>query len=268
MIKEKNLLDKGFFQTHNFWGDDRLIPYEVFRRGGHLQCIYCGAPADTREHCPSRAFLKEPRPCNLPVLPSCSKCNNSYSADELYLKYFIVFMKAAWTGDKPEIKEKLKTHLEVIKARNKVSEILKTGLIPFDKKICSVLEKLAKGHCVYELTEYYYEYQWTLKEIRYFFRSHVTEEKWSPIGLVECIPDRVLPEFGSRFYRNLIVVDTEAKGSGDNDEHLANQSFLLWNSVQPDYYEYVAYINRNNEMVVKIIIMDFLYAEVTFGEGG
>ena len=41
---------------------------------------------------------------------------------------------------------------------------------------------------------------------------------------------------------------------------------LLWNIVQPENYEYVAYINRNHEMIVKIIIMDFLYAEITFGE--
>ena len=129
------------------------------------------------------------------------------------------------------------------------------------------MERLARGHCVYELTEYYYEYQWTLKEIRYFFRSHVTEEEWSSIGLVECIPDRGLPELGSRCYRNLIVVDTEAKGSGDTAGFSAEQTFLLWNSVQPENYEYVAYIDRNNEMVVKIIIMDFLYAEVVFGEG-
>lgn len=118
MLKER----VDFLQTQKFWGDDRLIPYEVFRRGNQMQCIYCGALADTREHCPSRAFLKEPRPCNLPVLPSCSKCNNSYSADELYMKSFILFMKAVWTGSKPEIKEKLKTHPEVIKARNKVSD--------------------------------------------------------------------------------------------------------------------------------------------------
>ena len=78
-----------------------------------MQCIYCGAPADTREHCPSRTFLKDPRPCDLPVLPSCSKCNNSYSADELYLKSFIVFMRAAWSGCQPEIKKKLKLILKL-----------------------------------------------------------------------------------------------------------------------------------------------------------
>lgn len=73
---------------------------------------------------------------------------------------------------------------------------------------------------------------------------------------------------GSRCYRHLIVVNTKAKGSGDTAGLSTEQIFLLWNSVQPENYEYVAYINRNNEMVVKIIIMDFLYAEITFCEGG
>ncbi len=109
--------EKDFLQTQNFWGDERLVPFEVFRRKGQMRCVYCGEPANTREHCPSRTFLKEPRPCDLPVMPSCSKCNNSFSADELYMKSFIVFMKTAWTDSKPEIKEELKTHPEVIKAQ-------------------------------------------------------------------------------------------------------------------------------------------------------
>lgn len=169
MIEDVDSEEKVFLQIQNFWGDERQAPFEVFRRRGQMRCIYCGAPADTREHCPSRTFLKEPRPCNLPVLPSCKKCNNSFSADELYLKAYVAFMKAAWKGNKPEIKETLKNHPEVIKAQENVNNVLETGKIAFDNKIGRVLEKLAMGHCVYELTEAYYECRWELKEIRYFF---------------------------------------------------------------------------------------------------
>lgn len=48
-------------------------------------CIYCGGAVETRDHVPSRVLLDRPLPENLPVLPSCRKCNNGFSKDEEYL---------------------------------------------------------------------------------------------------------------------------------------------------------------------------------------
>ena len=123
------------------------------------------------------------------------------------------------------------------------------------------------GHCVYELTEAYYECRWELKEIRYIFRSCVKEEEWDSIELAECLSDIILPELGSRLYRNLVVA-TEIGDDVNNTGKLNQQIMLLWNIIQPGNYEYMAYINRNHEMIVKIIIMDFLYGEITFEERG
>lgn len=50
----------------NFTGDDRLMPFVDFSRSHLIYCIYCGAPATTREHAPSKAFLKKPYPSDLP----------------------------------------------------------------------------------------------------------------------------------------------------------------------------------------------------------
>ena len=52
-------------------------------------CIYCGDLATTREHVPSKAFLVEPYPENLPTIPSCFKCNNGFSFDEQYVSYYL-----------------------------------------------------------------------------------------------------------------------------------------------------------------------------------
>lgn len=255
---------EDYLDTQNFWGDHRLIPYEVFKRGTQMKCIYCGDFADTREHCPSRTFLQEPRPCDLPVLPTCKKCNNSFSADELYMKTFIEHMKAAWLGDKADVKDKLKKNLEVIKAQEKVNEILKTGKIEFDNKIGHVLEKLAKCHCVYELTENYYRHEWELKDISYTFRSCVEENVWDSIGRVECIADCILPEIGSRCFRNIRVLEVVMENIENYNRETRQQLILVWNIVQEGNYEYVAYLNRHREMIVKIIIMDFLYAEIIY----
>ncbi len=48
-------------------------------------CIYCGSPADTRDHVPPKLLLEEPRPNNLRTAPACQPCNASWSLDEEYL---------------------------------------------------------------------------------------------------------------------------------------------------------------------------------------
>lgn len=104
------------------------------------------------------------------------------------------------------------------------------------------------GHCVYELTEAYYECRWELKEIRYFFRSGVKEEEWDSIEREACLSEILLPELGSRLYRNLFVEASESEEVINSKGQLTEKIMLLWNIVQPENYEYVAYINRNHKM--------------------
>lgn len=54
---------------------------------GHPErvCCYCGGYADTVDHVPSKVFLDEPYPDNLPVVPCCRKCSEEFSLDEEYV---------------------------------------------------------------------------------------------------------------------------------------------------------------------------------------
>jgi hypothetical protein len=58
------------------------------------RCIHCGGPDETRDHSPSKVFLDEPYPENLPVCPSCLQFNNTLSIDEEYLACFLAFWNA------------------------------------------------------------------------------------------------------------------------------------------------------------------------------
>lgn len=49
-------------------------------------CIYCGKLASSRDHVPPLGFLTKPYTPNLITVPSCVKCNNSYSDDEEYAR--------------------------------------------------------------------------------------------------------------------------------------------------------------------------------------
>jgi hypothetical protein len=51
-----------------------------------MTCIYCGAPADSRDHVPPRLLLEDPPPPNRLPVPACRSCNNGYSDDERYVR--------------------------------------------------------------------------------------------------------------------------------------------------------------------------------------
>ena len=74
-------MGKSFDRTH-----------VVFRRNSNMYCVYCGDKADTREHCPSKAFLNKPYPTDLPTVPACKQCNNGFSADERYTSAYINYL--------------------------------------------------------------------------------------------------------------------------------------------------------------------------------
>ena len=56
-------------------------------------CVHCGKETETRDHVPSKVFLDEPLPVNLPVVFSCERCNNELSKDEEYVACLIECVK-------------------------------------------------------------------------------------------------------------------------------------------------------------------------------
>lgn len=58
------------------------------------RCVFCGEYADTREHIFARCFFDRPFPKDLLTIPSCHKCNNSFSGDEQYLMYLTDYLKS------------------------------------------------------------------------------------------------------------------------------------------------------------------------------
>ncbi len=56
-----------------------------------MRCVYCGAEAgDTKDHVPPKCLIRNPYPVNLLTVPSCKKCNNSFSPDEEYFRLVMV----------------------------------------------------------------------------------------------------------------------------------------------------------------------------------
>lgn len=49
-------------------------------------CIYCSAPATTRDHVPPACLFPHPRPSNLTTVPACQPCNERWSKDIEYFR--------------------------------------------------------------------------------------------------------------------------------------------------------------------------------------
>src|SRR5438477_8522100 len=54
-------------------------------RNWHRTCAYCGkARKLTMDHVPPKVLLAKPFPVNLPTLPACHDCNQSFKKDDEY----------------------------------------------------------------------------------------------------------------------------------------------------------------------------------------
>ena len=249
-----------------YWGPDELRPFAEFSRNGTHYCIYCGRPADTREHIPPKAFLQKPLPTNLPVLPACKRCNNGFSSDELYVRTYIECLKAVYTDGNLAVIEKAPSDRKEIRdAKESVKTAIESNRITFDKRIGRILLKLAIGHATYELTEGYRSHKWGGSPLytKYIIRSTVSEEAWNDLEYAELLNDRLLPELGSRVFRNIYVISPLLKTLDGNNEQATNLCFLDWTDIQDGIYRYIAYF-EDDRLIVKMILMDFLYGEVVF----
>src|SRR5438552_1268299 len=75
----------------------RTSSRRVSRKKRHGECCYCGAPASTVDHVPTRKLFPEPRPSDLITVPSCHPCNNRLSAQEVYVVHVLLSHREADT---------------------------------------------------------------------------------------------------------------------------------------------------------------------------
>lgn len=103
---------------------------ECYRRSVHGRrlCVYCRAPATTRDHIVPRCLLESPYPKDLPTVDSCAQCNGSYSKDE---EYFLAAL--AQVGFVPTLVGKIDAGgvVDRMLARNpRLDDRILTSLIP------------------------------------------------------------------------------------------------------------------------------------------
>lgn len=217
-------------------------------------CIYCGKPATTREHTPSKAFLLEPYPENLSTIPACFECNNGYSEDEKYVACFLDLLKRhvysdyfrqKQTDSRLEKDEKLRS---ILAEEIKVSDG-KVFYQPDEQRIIRILLKLAKSHAGFDLD--YINFDDSEIEIWYEFIFNMSEHDIDEFNEIPTY--NMFPEVGSR---GMLIIQNVATSEAN--------VFANWNDVQDKQYRYQVSYNKALGITVKIVIYEFLYCVVNF----
>lgn len=211
-------------------------------------CAFCGRGTETRDHCPSRIFLDEPYPPDLPVVPACRNCNNGFSIDEEYLACLISCVLA---GDcEPENIERSKIS-RILRERKGLKERLEqvrqsntdgTLFMPEMERTKTVVVKLAQGHALHELGESQHNdpNQVVIRPL-----SLLTEEErnWfeHPPGA------NIWPEVGSRAMQRMAL----------------HGGLSPWIDIQPGRYRYHARADAAVE--IRIVLHEYLAAYCCWG---
>lgn len=244
-------------QRKRYGGNSGLGYYTSWEKSKNNGCIYCGNPATTREHVPSKAFLQEPYPDNLPTIPACFACNNGYSEDENYVACFLDILKSQVYYDYlvPE-----QTNFRMAKDK-KLQNILQEQIKTQDDKVSyqldkqrfdRILLKLARGHAGFESD--YVDFDNTNVKIWYDFLFHLPDEI---LQNFESVPEAdIAPEVGSRGIITPFIIQNIETGEAIG--------FSAWNEVQKNRYCYQVSHNKNGDITVKIVILEFLYCVVEF----
>lgn len=253
----------------NYLGDERLRHRVVFQRRTYMQCVYCEDIAYTREHCPSKVFLEKPLPTDLPVVPACKKCNNSFSSDELYVSVFIDLLKNYFEEENyplnDNIKRRINEYKEAQEAKECFEKVIKTNILENDSRIIRILEKLAICHITYELSEGYKSESWTGKamSLLYGFRPLLSQDMIGDMDSAIVINNALLPEIGSRVYDHIYVVQSVLQSIIDGNQTIPNVCMMNWHEVQDENYRYICWLENGN-INVRIVIKEFLYAQIQF----
>jgi hypothetical protein len=186
---------------------------------------FCGGPMETHDHAPSRVFLDEPYPDNLPVLPSCQACNHSFSLDEEYVACLIECAKAGSLQQARTARRKIakavarKPSLENRLAAARLELAGRIIWQPEEERVRNVIIKLARAHVAYEQNEPRLDDPESVTIVPLCVMTPEARQTFE-----ESPNNRLWPEVGSRAMHRILV---GAEGHSS------------WIEVQPGRYRYL-----------------------------
>jgi hypothetical protein len=218
-------------------------------------CIHCGGwliDLDANvDHAPSKGFLLDPRPENLPTVPVCIPCNSGFSRDEAYM---IALLSTALSGTTDPAKQIIPSARRILEKSVPLQERIKRSssyttiggeqrLVwkPDLERIGKVVVKNARGHAFFEIGEPMMHEPTSVRIVPLEHLTRGEREEFEEIG-----GTGLYPEVGSRMMTRVLT-------GQDLTEH-------GWVMVQEGVYRYSAV--QTGMMTIKSVLYEFLGTEV------
>ena len=213
-------------------------------------CAYCGKVANSPDHTPSKAFLDEPYPDNLPVVDACIKCNGGFSADEEYLSCLIECVIQGTTKHDEKFREKVASTLQArpnIASRIEAGKQIDKNKIPIWQpewhRVKNVVLKLARGHISFELGLQLINDPIILDVLP---MASMSDDEFDIFNSLD--HENLYPEVGSRAFVNVLTGKPTAFGG--------------WHIVQKGRYRYA--IGQSCGNWVKLVLSEYLACHVVW----
>jgi hypothetical protein len=218
-------------------------------------CVLCGGQTGSRDHVPSRVFLDEPYPENLPVVPACEVCNGGASLDE---EYFACLLECTLAGSadpaairRDKIRRILQHKPTLAAMLAEARTVSETGTIfKIDQeRINRVVVKLARGHAAYELSEPKHDNPTSVAIVPLPLLSEDARAHFE--GVPRCRELTQWPEVGSRAFQRLaysVTAGFEFDGG--------------WVEVQPGRYRYLTFADGG--VTIRMVISEYLACEIVW----
>lgn len=216
------------------------------------KCVYCGAQPDTRDHVPSRVFLSDPMPDNLPVVEACDDCNQGFSLDEEYVACLVECALHGSTDPEAHSHAKVKRILTEKPSLATLLEECRTATdngttvwMPDEARVRNVLLKLARGHAAFELSLPQLEEPVRARAIPLLCMTPAEHEEFERAGSGKV---RGWPEVASRAFRRACGAPPYADQDGP------------WVCVQRNRYRYT--VDQHAGVLVRMVLAGYLACEV------
>jgi len=217
-------------------------------------CVYCGAHPDTVDHVPSKVFLDDPPPPNLPTVDACSDCNQKFSLDEEYLACLVECVLSGTVSPGGLRRKKVKRALARnprlvgrLNASKKMDGESRLVWEPEMARVRNVILKLAQGHAAYELGLPNLgdpQHTFVLPLLAMSESQRMEFEKQPSDGLQQW------PEIGSRAFISASYVCVWP--SGDQEVFLESD----WHVIQPGRYRYK--VSQTGPTSVRFVLNEYL----------
>ena len=211
-------------------------------------CAYCGGAPNTRDHVPSRFFMDDPLPDNLPVVDACVTCNQGFSLDEEYVACFLECVLVGSTDvehiRRDKVKQALSRNPQLVERIRSSAHVNGNGSLtwlPESDRVRNIVLKLARGHIAYELSLTQLD---APDEIHFFPLAVVSEDDRNAFENAGTNQFRPWPEVGSRAF--LRACDAEPY---DNQQG-------QWVIVQPGRYRYS--VDQYGGVRVQMVLSEYL----------